>query len=156
MTRKCKQTGLIQRKSSSAQSEKISSYILIFKFDYKLNSQLLQCFFLYFLISPTPPLMPFSYFILYLSFHFCPPRVEQIVGVDLCHISTFLKSLESSSKVENYCLGITSSLMRLESWLQNIQCSGSNFLLDISYFLFVSYVHNVYRYHQNFQEGHPG
>ena len=44
--------------------------------------------------------LPSSYFILSLPFHICLPRVDQSVGVDPCHISTFLKSLESSCKVE--------------------------------------------------------
>ena len=48
-------------------------------------------------------------------FHLYPPRADQIIGVDLCPISTFLKSLGSSCKAENYCSGITSSLMQPES-----------------------------------------
>ena len=47
-------------------------------------------------------------------FHLYPPCPNQIVGVDPCLISTFLKSLSYSCKAENYCSGITSSLMRLE------------------------------------------
>ena len=48
-------------------------------------------------------------------FHLYPPRADQIVGVDPCPISTFLKSLGSSCKAENYYSGITSSLMQPES-----------------------------------------
>ena len=40
--------------------------------------------------------LPSSYFILSLFFHLCPPHVDYIIGVDPYHISTFLKSLESS------------------------------------------------------------
>ena len=97
---------------------------------------------------------PPFYFILSFTFHLCPPRVGQIVGVDPCHISTFLKSLGSSCKAENYCSGITSSLMQSESKLQSIQCSGSSFPLDISQLSFVLYVHNIYPYQQNFLECH--
>ena len=53
-------------------------------------------------------------FYIIFPFHLYPPRVDQIVGVDPCSINTFLKSLGSSCKVENYCSGITSSLMRPE------------------------------------------
>ena len=70
-------------------------------------------------------------------FHLYPPRADQIIGVDSCPISIFLKSLGSSCKVENQCSGITSSLMRPKSQLQSIQCNGSSFLLDISQLLFV-------------------
>ena len=48
-------------------------------------------------------------------FHLYPPRADQIIGVDSCPISIFLKSLGSSCKAENYCSGITSSLMQSES-----------------------------------------
>ena len=71
------------------------------------------------------------YFILSSSFHPYPLRVDQIADVDSCSISTFLKSLGSSCKIENYCLDITSSLMWSESQLQSIQCGGNSFLLDI-------------------------
>ena len=48
-------------------------------------------------------------------FHLYPPRADQIIGVDSCPISIFLKSLGSSCKAENYYSGITSSLMQPES-----------------------------------------
>ena len=100
--------------------------------------------------------LPSPYFILSLCLHLCPPRVGQIVGVDPCHINTFLKSLESSCRVENYCLGITSLLIRLESQLQSIQCGGSSFSLDISQPPSLLYVHNARSYQQNLLEHHPG
>ena len=55
------------------------------------------------------------FFYTFSPFHLYPPRVGQIVSVDTCPISILLKSLCSSCKEENYCLGITSTLMRLES-----------------------------------------
>ena len=97
---------------------------------------------------------PLFYFILSFTFHLCPPHVGQIVGVDPCHINTFLKSLGSSCKAEKYCSDITSSLMQSESKLQSIQCGGSSFPLDISQLSFVLYVHNIYSYQQNFLECH--
>ena len=48
-------------------------------------------------------------------FYLYPPRADQIIGVDSCPISIFLKFLGSSCKAENYCSGITSSLMQSES-----------------------------------------
>ena len=48
-------------------------------------------------------------------FHLYPLCADQIVGVDPCPTSTFLKSLGCSCKAERYCSGITSSLMRPES-----------------------------------------
>ena len=45
-------------------------------------------------------------------FHLYPPRADQIAGVGSCPISTFLKSLGSSWKVENYYSCITSLLMQ--------------------------------------------
>ena len=74
---------------------------------------------------------PPFYFIPTFHFHLHPSCAYQIVGVDLCPISTFLKSLSSSCKAENYCSDITSSLMGLESQLQSVQCGGSNFPLNI-------------------------
>ena len=58
---------------------------------------------------------PPFYFIPTFHFHLHPSRAYQIVGVDLCPISIFLKSLGSSCKTKNYCSDITSSLMGLES-----------------------------------------
>ena len=78
------------------------------KFDYNFGSWLLQCFSLDFhpLLS-----MPLSFYIPFL-FHLYPLHARWMVGVDTCPISTFLKSICSSCKAENYCLGITSTLMR--------------------------------------------
>ena len=47
--------------------------------------------------------------------HLHSPYTDQMVDLDTCHISLFLKSLCSSCKVENHCSGITSTLMRPES-----------------------------------------
>ena len=48
-------------------------------------------------------------------FHPYHPRANQIVDIGPCPISTFLKSLGSSWKAENYRSGITSSLVWPES-----------------------------------------
>ena len=77
-------------------------------------------------------------------FHLYPPHADQIVGIDSCPISTFLKSLGSSYKAENYCSGITSSLMQPESQLQSIQCGGSSFPLNISQLSFVLFLPDTY------------
>ena len=58
---------------------------------------------------------PPFYFIPTFPFHLHLPCAYQIVNVDPCPISTFLKSLVNSCNVENYCSGITSLLMRPES-----------------------------------------
>ena len=126
-------------------------YIFL-EFDYKY---IFQCYSILLSNFQSPLSRPPFYFILSFPFHLCPPRVDQIVGVDPCHISTFLKSLGSSCKADNYCSGITSSLMQPESQLQNIQCSCSSFPLNIYHLPFVLYVHNVYLYQQNFLEYHP-
>ena len=55
--------------------------------------------------------VPLLFYIIF-PFHLHPPRANQIVGVGSRPISTFLKSLGSSWKVENYCSGITSLLMQ--------------------------------------------
>ena len=77
-------------------------------------------------------------------FHLYSPHVDQIVGVDPCPISTFLKSLGSSYKAKNYCSSITSSLMRPKGQLQSIQCGGSSFPLDISYLSSVLFLLDTY------------
>ena len=125
---------------------------IFFEFDYKYSS---QCYSILLSNFRSPLSGPPFYFILSFPFHLCPPRVDQIVDVDPCHISTFLKSLESSCKADNYCSGITFSLIRPESQLQSIQCGGSSFSLNISHLPFVMYVYNVYLYQQNFPECHP-
>ena len=85
------------------------------EFDYKFSS---QCYSVLLLIL-RPPFLGYSlYFISPSSLHLYPPCVDQIPDVDPCPINTFLKSLESSCKAENYCLGITFSLMQLKSQLQ--------------------------------------
>ena len=48
-------------------------------------------------------------------FHPYHPHADQIVDIGTCPISTFLKSLGSNWKAENYRSGITSSLMRPEN-----------------------------------------
>ena len=65
------------------------------KFDYKYNSWLLQCFSLR---------VSFPFYTIF-PFHLHLPRANQIVGVDLYPISTFLKSLGSSCKAESYYSG---------------------------------------------------
>ena len=82
-------------------------------------------------------------------FHPYHPRADQIVDVGPCPINTFLKSLGSSWKVENYYLGITSSLMRPESQLQNIQCGGSSFSLDIPQLSSILFLPDTYPYPWN-------
>ena len=72
------------------------------KFDYKYNSWLLQCFSLSFSIHLLRVSFPF-YTIF--PFHLHLPRANQIVGVNLYPISTFLKSLGSSCKAESYYSG---------------------------------------------------
>ena len=84
---------------------------VILQFDYKYSS---YCYNISLSILRSPSGFS-SYFILPSFFHLYPPRVGQIAEVNPCPISTFLKPLESSCKAKNYCLGITSSLMRPES-----------------------------------------
>ena len=72
------------------------------KFHYKYNFLLLQCFSLSFSIHLLRVSFPF-YTIF--PFHLHLSRANQIVGVDLYPISTFLKSLGSSCKAESYCSG---------------------------------------------------
>ena len=85
------------------------------KFDYKFGFWLLQCFSLDFSNPRSLSLIAFFLFYTTFLFHLHPPRTDQMVSVDTCPISIFLKSLCNSCKVENYCSGITSTLMRLES-----------------------------------------
>ena len=75
---------------------------------------ILNCYSVFLLISWSLSLIAsFSFYTLF-SFHLYFPRADQIVGVDTCPISIFLKSLCSSCKAENHCSGITSTLMRSE------------------------------------------
>ena len=97
------------------------------KFDYKFGSWLLKCFSLNFSIPLSHCLLLLLYPLPLSSFlSTCKPDGW---CVDTCPISTFLKSLCSSCKTENHRSCITSTLIWPESWLQSIQCSGSNFLL---------------------------
>ena len=82
------------------------------KVDYKYSS---NCYSVSFSIIRSFSLKVSLLFYTIFPFHLYFPRADQIVGVDLCPISLFRKSLGSSCKVENYCSGITSSLMRPES-----------------------------------------
>ena len=77
------------------------------------NTVLIATVFLFQICDPFLSGPPF-YFIPTFQFHLHPSHAYQIVGVDICPISTFLKSLGSSCKAENYCSDITSSLMGLE------------------------------------------
>ena len=74
-----------------------------------------DCYSVYFLILRSLFLWASPLFYTTFPFHLYPPCVDQIVGVDPYSISTFLKSLGSSCKVENDCSGIASSLMRPEN-----------------------------------------
>ena len=74
-----------------------------------------DCYSVYFLILQSPFLRASPLFYTTSPFHLYPPRVDQIVGVDPYPISTFLRTLGNSCKVENYCSGIASSLMRPEN-----------------------------------------
>ena len=85
---------------------------ILLEVGYKYSS---NCYSISFLILRSFSLRAFLLFYTTFPFHLYPPHADQIVGVDPYPISTFLKSLGSSYKVENYCSGITSSLMRLES-----------------------------------------
>ena len=86
-------------------------YILI-ENDYRYGSNYYNVFSYKFPISLT--IASFFFYTSFL-FHPYPPHASQMVGVDTCPISTFLKSLGSSYKAENHCSGITSTLMRPES-----------------------------------------
>ena len=115
-------------------------YILLevgykYSFDYYIISLL---------ILRSPSLKVSLPFYTIFSFHLYPPHVDQIIGVDPCLINTFLKSLGSSCKAENYCSGIISSLMQLESQLQSIQCNGSSISLDISQLSSVLFLPDTY------------
>ena len=66
-----------------------------------------------------------------------------------------MKFLGSSCKVKNYCLDITSSLMRSKSLLQSIQCSGSSFLLNIIWLSSVLCFQDACLYQQNLLERCP-
>ena len=143
MARKQNRLVLSKEKPSLAQFEEISSCIYFLNL---ISSIVLSATIFFSQISDPPLSGPPFYFIPSFSFHLCPPCVDQIVSVDPCHFSTFLKSLGSSCKAENYCLSITFSLMRPESQLQGIQCGGSSFPLDISQLPFVLYVYNAYLY----------
>ena len=82
------------------------------KFDYKVNSWLLQYFFLYFrypiLIAP-PSFIPSSLSIFTLHMQ------ARLVDLDTCPISPFPKSLGCSCKAEGYYSDITSTLIRPEN-----------------------------------------
>ena len=82
-------------------------YILL-EVGYKYSS---NCYSISFLILRSFSLRASLLFYTTFPFHLYPPHADQIVGVDPYPISTFLKSLGSSYKAENYCSGIISSLM---------------------------------------------
>ena len=85
---------------------------IIHEFDYKYLSYCYNVSLLIILsLSLRISLLVYTIF----PFHLYPLHADQIVGVDSCPISTFLKSLGSSYKAENYYSGITSSLIRSES-----------------------------------------
>ena len=76
-------------------------------------------------------LIPSFFFYILFLFYLFPPRASQMVGVDTCPISTFLKSLCSRCKAENHCLGITSILIRPRVSCRAFNAMVSNFSLDI-------------------------
>ena len=81
-----------------------------------ITNTILDCYSVFLLISRSPTLRVFLPLYTIFSFHDLHlPHADQIVGVDLCPISTFLKSLSSNYKAKSYCSGITSSSMRSES-----------------------------------------
>ena len=57
-------------------------------------------------------------------------------------------------RLKMYYSEVTSSLMRLGSQLQSIQCSGSSFPSDIFGFPSFLYIYGAHPYHQSFLEGH--
>ena len=63
---------------------------ILFEFGYIYN---FDCYSISFSILRSPSLGSSFLFILPSSFPFYPPHVKQIAGIDLCPISTFLKSL---------------------------------------------------------------
>ena len=63
---------------------------ILFEFGYIYN---FDCYSVSFSILRSPSLGSSFLFILPSSFPFYPPHVKQIAGIDLCPISTFLKSL---------------------------------------------------------------
>ena len=67
------------------------------------------------LISRSPSLIASFLFYTLFYFHLHPSRADQMVGLDTCPITTFLKSLGSSYKAESHYSGITSILMQPES-----------------------------------------
>ena len=94
-----------------AQSEEISSCIFLSNL---ITNIILDCYNVFLLVSQSPPLIASFSFYTFFLYHFYLSRVGQMVGVDTCPISTFLKSLCSSCKAENYCSDIISTLIRLE------------------------------------------
>ena len=126
-------------------------YILIEK-GYKCGSSSYNTFFYNF---PIPFLWgsPLS-FILRLFFHLYPTCGQLMAYADPCPISLLKKSLGVVVRMKKYCSEITSLLMRLESQLQSIQCSGSSFPLDIFGFPSFLYVYEARPYHQSFLEVH--
>ena len=81
-----------------------------------ITNTILDCYSVFLLISRSPTLRVFLPLYNIFPFHDLHlPHADQIVGVDLCPISTFLKSLSSNYKAKSYCSGITSSSMRSES-----------------------------------------
>ena len=71
-------------------SRRLVFIYIVLEFDYKSNS----CFYsVFLLISWFSFLRVFFPFYTIFFFHLHPPHVDQVIGVDPCPISTFLKSL---------------------------------------------------------------
>ena len=151
MTTKGRQTDLNYRKSFSAKSKEINSYIYIYISSLITNS-VLDCYSVFLLVFLSPSLIASFFFYTLFSFHLYLSCVGQMVSVDICPISTFLKFLCNSCKAKNHCLGIIFTLMLLEGQLQSIQCGGSIFFLDILGLLPILCFCNTYPYQQNFLE----
>ena len=93
------QIDLNQRKSSSAQSKEISSYIILTSL---VTNLIPDCYNVsLFIFRSSSPTASFSFYTLFSS-HLYSPHAGQMVGVDTCFISTFHKSSCSSCKVEMF------------------------------------------------------
>ena len=138
---KQKQEGLIQINSLSARSKEVSSNIN------QLNRLLIQFWLLQSFLSlfsdPFPLGSPLS-FILCLIFHLYSTCGQLMAYADPCPISLLQISLGVAIRLRKYCSKITSSLMRPESLLQNIQCNGSSFplyIFEFPSFLYICEAH---------------
>ena len=119
----------------------------------QMQFRLLQCLFYLF---PAPfPLGSLLSFVLYISSFIFTLHVDSRGFMLILVLSTSSRSLWGIViRLKKYCSEVTFSLMRLGSQLQNIQCGGSSFFLDIFGFPSFLYVYDACFYHQSFLEGH--